>query len=116
MALVMGNYPTTRDSQGEQANPGTSTVMADTGTLKQGIYEVLVIASASADAQMVIQHRDAANTGNVGDNVVFYVSGGGPVEVRGRFDINLADERFRVMMDNALTGDAVATIFAWRVG
>lgn len=115
MARALGNYPTTVDSQGEQNNPTTASVMADTGALTPGVYEILVMASASADAQMQVEHRNAANDGVVSDTAIFYIAGGSGAEFRGRYDINTTSERFRVMMNGNLTGDAVATIFAWRV-
>lgn len=119
MAQRAANYPIIRDSQGEQTNPDTTTVMADTGAITAaqgggGIYEALVIASASAAAEFVVQVRNTANSGNTGDVHIFYAPAGSPVAVPLRFEITLS-ERVRVMMNAALTGDAVASIFLQRV-
>lgn len=109
------NLPLVVDSQGEKTNPTTSTVLADTGALTYpGVYEFLVVASASAAAQMQVQHRNVANDAVVSDACGFYLAASAPAEFRGRFFINTS-ERIRVMMDDNLTGTAFVNIFAWRV-
>ena len=107
------------DSQGEKTNPTTATVMADTDTIDShegggGIYEVLAVASASADAEFVIQRRNTANSANVGDTVTFYVPAKGTVSVPFRFEVERG-ERIRIMMDTNLTGVGVATVQVQRV-
>lgn len=103
------------DSQGEQTNPGTSTVMADTGAItKPGFYEVLAIVNTTANAQFELQHRNSGNTGVVSDTAGVYCAANAPAEVKGLYFIN-ENERVRVMMNAALTGDAWATLFVTRV-
>lgn len=119
MAQRASNYPVVRDSQGEQTNPTTSTVLADTGELDAeegggGIYEVLVVASCTVAAEFVVQVRNTANDGNVGDTHVFYVAASTPAAVPFRFEIE-RDQRIRVLPNAAITGDAVASVFAQRV-
>ncbi len=115
MANRLSNYPIIRDSQGEKTNPtGGTTVLADTAALDGGIYEVLVVASASAAAEFVVQVRNAANDANIGDTHIFYAPANTPVSVPFRFEID-ADQRVRVLCNADLTGDAVANVFAQRV-
>jgi hypothetical protein len=119
MAQRAANYPIVRDSQGEQTNPTTATVMADTGELDAeegggGIYEALVVASASATAEFQVQVRNTANSGNVGDTHIFYAAANTPVAIPFRFEVE-RDERIRVMMNANLTGDAVVNLIAQRV-
>lgn len=103
------------DSQAESTNPTTSTVLADTGAITApGVYEVLVCTSASANAQFVLQHRNAANGGNISDTAGFYTLANSGSEFRGRYFINY-NERLRVLPDDNLTGTAFCTIYAWRV-
>ena len=123
MAQRQAFYPVIRDSQGEQTNPTTATVMADTGALIDtstaytgggGIYEVLVSLSATALAEFVVQRRNVANGASVGDVFVFYCPANAGRDVPLRFEVE-AGERIRVMMNANLTGDAVANITAQRV-
>lgn len=130
MANRLSNYPLLTDSQGEQTNPTTATVMADTGALGNaytsdigaqtyykgggGIYEVTGSASATATAEFVIQLRNAANGANVGDTQVFYCGANTTVPFFFKFEVENG-QRIRVMMNTNLTGDAVVDITAQRV-
>lgn len=102
------------DSQGERTDPTTTTVLADTGVLVPGNYEVHLIASASANAQCQLQHRNAANDANVDDVTGFYVPANQTVEFYWGYFVN-RDERVRVMMDQNLTGTAWISLRAQRV-
>ena len=122
MAQRLSNYKIYSDSQGEATNPTTATVMADTGVIQDGtggfnngggVFEILVVASATATAEFVVQRRNSANSANVGDVVIFYCPANNTVSVPLRFELE-SGERFRVMMNANLTGDAVATIQAQR--
>lgn len=116
MALRQANYPVIRDSQGEQTNPTTSTVLADTGAIPLGgIYEITVISSASALGEFLIARRNAANDANVGDTVHFYSPASTTVAFVLPFEIE-KNERVRVIPQANLTGDAVVTVVAQRVG
>lgn len=119
MSFRQANFPVIRDSQGEQTNPTTATVMADSGALSEvvgggGIYEALVIVSTTVNAEFVVQRRNTANDGNVGDVHVFYASANNTVSVPFRFEVE-RNERIRVMMNANLTGDAVANVIVQRV-
>jgi hypothetical protein len=102
------------DCQGVKTNPTTATVMADTGVLPSGNYEVLVMASASATARFEVQHRNAANDAAASDVAPFRLSANAPAEFRAMYFVNYGD-RIRVMPTADLTGDGEATIFVQRM-
>jgi len=111
----MSQWPSIVDSQGEKTNPTTTTVMADTGVVGTGVYDVTAVLAAAANAQVQIQHRNAANDGAASDAVVVYVLANDSRVVTLRFACTARSERFRVMMDGNLTGVGVASIEAHRV-
>ena len=115
----IANFPIIRDSQGELTNPTTSTLLADSGPIGEesggtGVYEVLILASATATAEFVVQHRNNQNNQTVGDAVIFYTPANVPVPVPMRFFVDKGD-RIRVLPNASLTGDAVVNIFLQRV-
>lgn len=119
MSEYQSNYPVVSDSQGEQTNPTTATVMADTGALGSsvgggGIYEAFVVASASVLGKFQVERRNAANDATVGDVRPFYCLAASSVGYLFRFEI-LNGEWIRVMMTANLTGTAEATITVQRV-
>lgn len=115
----VANFPVIRDSQGEQTNPTTTVVLADTDELGDaaggtGTYEVLVVASATATAEFVVQLRNRANSVNVGDVHIFYVAANTTVSVPLRYSVE-SGQRVRVLINTNLTGDAVVSVFAQKV-
>jgi hypothetical protein len=74
----------------------------------------LVVTSASANAQFQLQHRQPSTGALASDTAGFYVPANNPTEIRGIYGIEAHDE-LRVMMDDALTGTAWATIYATQV-
>ena len=105
--------PPVIDSQGELTNPVDTTLAADTGALAPGIYDVLIVSSASANAQLFIQRRNVANDANVGDVSSFYTPAAQSNEFRCRYFVD-KNERLRVIMDGGITGTAAVTIYAHR--
>ena len=97
------------ESEGQTTNPGTTNVMADTGALDGGNYEVRALVGASAAATFALQRRNAANDGNVGDVPVLYVVAGSSAQFTLRYRVE-AGERIRLMMHAALTGTAAAAL------
>jgi hypothetical protein len=79
------------------------------------VYEVLVVFSASATAVFQVERRNAANDATVGDVPIVLVAANTPVAIPFRFEAENG-ERFRIMMQTNLTGDAYGTITAQRVG
>lgn len=117
MAERQANEKPTSDSQGEVTSPTTSTVMADTGALTRvGVYEVLGVVCAEASAQFQLEHRNAANDGNEDDVVAVYCPANSTVPFLWKFSINNRNERVRIMMQQNLTGVAVASLNVQRVG
>lgn len=114
--MPMSYWPSIIDSQGEKTNPTTTTVMADTGALPTGVYDVTVIFSTEANAQFQVEHRNAANDGNVSDVAIYYAQANASVApVIIRYATGQRNERFRVMLNQNLTGVAAVTIEAHRV-
>lgn len=116
----IANYPIIRSCKGEITNPDTSSILADTGEIKNsdggsGTWEILIVASANAAAEFAVQHRNSTNTGTQGDVMIFYTPTSVPCAVPFRFDLQTG-ERIRVTMNTALTGDAVVSLTAQRVG
>jgi hypothetical protein len=111
MAFRNESYVPVLDTQGKQTNPTTATVLADTGELSAGMYEVRVTVGCSAAATMNVEHRNAANGGNVTDVVLLRVAAGQTGMYVFKYAVNV-NERFRVVPEANITGDAEASIQA----
>lgn len=95
----------------EATNPVDDALVADTGALSVGNYDVIVTVGASAAAHFAVQRRNAANGANVGDVPILYAAAGQSGQYR--FYYTLAEgERIRVIMDDALTGTVACSINA----
>jgi hypothetical protein len=105
-----GNKPFL-ETEGEVTNPSDNDVVADTGALLPGIYEVRVTLGASAAAHYALQRRNAANDANVGVVPILYAAAGQSGQYVFRFSIETG-ERVVVAMDDALTGTA-SVILQW---
>lgn len=104
-----GNAPIL-DSQGEQTNPGTSTVLADSGAVPfKGLYEVRIVIGGSVASQFQVQRRNAANGATVGDVVGLYGAAGQSSQFILNYYLD-AGERVRVVPDDAITGTAFCSI------
>lgn len=114
MSIRQSNEKPVHDSQGVQTNPTTSDVMADTGQLPPGVYELVFMASTDADARMQVEHRNAGNTGNTSDVSAFRVPANQTITGLLRFFVN-KNERIRIMMTANLTGHAEASVNAQRI-
>jgi hypothetical protein len=111
MAVRADGNPPILASEGQKSNPTTATLMADTGALKAGLYEVRLIIGANDTAVFVFQRRNAANGANVGAVPVIYCAAGLSPEYVLLVTAE-EGERFRVMMQTNHTGTAAATIQA----
>jgi hypothetical protein len=80
-----------------------------------GVYDVEVYGAATATCEMALQVRNAANDANVGDAHVFYVGANATVRLSVPLEVE-GGQRIRVVANANLTGDAVASVFAKRVG
>lgn len=91
-------------------NPTTASVLADTGALVAGQYQFRVACGANAAAIFDIQHRNAANDGNITNEVPIVFT---PANASGEFIFDFqiaASERVRVVPNANITGDAAVTI------
>jgi len=104
-----GNKPVW-ESEGAQTNPTASQVMADTGALAEGLYDIRVICGATAAGSWVINRRNAANGADVGDQPVIYTAANTSQWVQVTMSLE-AGERVRVT-SGGLTGSASALITA----
>lgn len=105
----VGNPPLGPYSEGELTNPVDDALTADTGALAAGNYEFLITVGASAAADVMVQRRNAANSGNVGNTVVLKAPAGQSGQYRFLYVLETS-ERVRVIMDDALTGTIAVSI------
>lgn len=109
MAFFDWGNPYAIASEAEKTNPTDESVLADTGALNAGHYYGFATISASAAAQFRIERRNAANSAAVGAAILVYVPAGDVRQIAFAFTV-VASERIRVVMDDALTGTAGATL------
>lgn len=103
-----------RNSQGIQTNPTTATVLADTGAVAGGLYDVKIIVGSSVAATFEVQVRDSANAANVGSTHIVYVAAGQSAQfVLSNVGLN-PNERVRVLPQANITGTAAANVFVHR--
>jgi hypothetical protein len=114
MAQSNAAYAAYHDSAGKTNNPTTASVLADTGALPGAMYDVRVLVGCSAAATFNVQHRNAANSGNVSDTVLIRAAAGQTGEYILKYALN-KDERIRVVPEANITGDAEITIQAIKV-
>lgn len=113
MASPSASYPSTRNSAGSTTNPGTSDVLADTGALSAGLYEVRICVGCSVAAAFNFQHRNAAN-GATNETIVIRAAAGQTGEYVFKFNVN-TNERLRALPAAVITGVAEITIEATRI-
>jgi hypothetical protein len=103
-----GNKPVL-DASAATANPGTSDILADTGALGPGRYEVRVLVGGDAAGTFQVQRRNAANGANVGDVPIIYTAATSSGEYVLTYVLETG-ERIRVLPTASLTGNFAATI------
>ena len=103
-------------SNGEQTNTTTATVLADTGALTPngGRFVVWVTFATDANAQFDIQRRNAANAANVGSVPTVYVPANDTRQFSFAFALG-AGERIRVVPNAGITGVCAVTLNYQRV-
>ncbi len=99
---------------GEANNPASGTVIADTGQLPAGDYDVFlyggIAATTMAVANCIFQHRDAANAVTLN---AWAIPGVAPVSISQFIPLVLTianDERLRFVTGTIITGNVSATI------
>jgi hypothetical protein len=94
---------------GNQTNPGSNTVLADTGQFDaNGTFKFLILLSSDVASTMEIQYRNAGNNANVAAQRVF-LSASAPAQHIFSVGAKL-NERVRVLLISAITGNACALI------
>lgn len=105
-------------SEGELTNPADEAIVADTGAVTgSGIYEILALVSASANSQVKMARRNAANSADVGTVVGgLYVPANQTVPFVWKFFLDKT-ERVVLRMDDAQgAGTVWGSINAQRIG
>ncbi len=115
MAVRNDAYSPIHDCAGVTTNPTTVSVLADTGELSPGLYDVRVLVGSSVAAVFYIQHRNAANTDAQSDVVPVRAAAGQTGQYVFKFDVNVSGQRVRVLPAANITGDAEATVQAIRI-
>lgn len=92
-------------SEGEKTNPADELLMATSGAMAAGNYEVIVTLGASAAADFRLERRNAADAAAVGNTLVIKGPAGQSGQYRFLFKLETS-ERISVYMDDALTGTA----------
>lgn len=111
------NEPPVSASEGEQTNPIDEAILADTGALPPGIYEVLALVSASANSQVKMARRNTANSADISPVIGgLYVPANQTVPFAWKFPLN-KNERIVLRMDDAQAAGTVwGSLNVQRVG
>lgn len=115
--FVAGTNSIFVQSNGEQTNPTTATVLADTGALAPsngGRFLVWVTIASDANAQFDIQRRNSANSANVGSVPTAYVPANDTRQFSFAFTLD-ASERIRVVPNANITGTCAVTLNYQRI-
>lgn len=97
-------------TEGKKSSPSDNTLLADSGALTAQEWQVTILISSTIAAKVRIQHRNAANTGNIAQHEVS-VGGSAPYNTP-ILRIQVADnERIRVVTEGVILGDVQASLF-----
>jgi hypothetical protein len=108
------SYPHVQNSTGPQTNPTTATILADTGVLPGGIYQVFVLVGCSVAAKFSLEHRNASNDANVSDTMVIRAAAGQTGQYAFKFSVN-HNERLRIAPQANITGEGEASLQVFRI-
>ena len=95
-------------SEGDKTNPSSGDVLADTGAIAAGLYEVRVFAGTTLSSSVLVQRRTAANA-LVEPAVRLYTAANLSAEYVFTFKLETS-ERVRVVAGANLTGNAFAAL------
>lgn len=101
----------TWNTEGQKTNPSSGTVLADTGQLLAQEWRATIILSATALANVKLQHRNANNNGNVKEQNFSVLSSTLLHLPLLAISVTNADERVRVVTDGVILGNVQASIF-----
>jgi len=104
-------------SAGQVVNPALGAVLADTGALIAGVYDLIMYGAALGvgTANLIVQHRNAANTATLAEWEVLFQAPVGEwfTQPLPRLSYQFGDnERLRIITRFAEVGSEYATIFA----
>lgn len=106
VTLVSVSVPTTKTfvTEGEFTNSADGILLADTGALAAGVYEVqtLVGCSESNTCGARLQHRDAANAATLWQGLYILRQNGGAIVDSTVVKAIVANERFRLIQFGAI--------------
>lgn len=119
----MGHFPSagtdaTRAIGSLLVNPVATTEVANTGALAAGAYLVGFLVSASANAEVLLNHVNAAGTGNVWSLVVYVPANGqgGPILVPSKDPVAVGESYTMTMNANLAAGSIQGGIWCVNVG
>ena len=93
---------------GEQTNPATDAIVADTGQIGPGRYGFDIVIASAVAVNLMVEHRNLANDANVNAQVVYM---GATDQVQFYLDVELlAGERVRIRVVTGITGKMQASI------
>jgi hypothetical protein len=95
-------------------NPSDGAVLVDTGVLTAGNYLFAITGTGSAAWVYDLQHRNAANDGNVDSQRRRPAAGNEDFPLPNKITI-AAGQRLRAVLVGAVTGEIQMSIFAWEV-
>lgn len=100
------------------AAPG-STLAGDTGALPVGEYayylEVTHPSAAAANREVQLQHRDSGNAATIGSYGTFAAGSGKRIK-RGKFTVETANERLRLLTGTDATNTNIAVkLLVWKI-
>ena len=118
----MGHFPSagtdaTRAIGSELTNPAGGTQVAATGALAAGAYLVGFLVSATATAEILLNHVNSAGTANIWSTIIFVPANGqgGPILVPTKDPVAVG-ESYSITMNAALVGRIQGGIWALNVG
>lgn len=114
MATFTASYGPVIDSTTPQTNPQTTDILADSGPMQSGMYEVRVTCGCTVAAVFQFEHRNAANDANVTDPIVIRAAAGQTGEYVFKYHLN-TNERVRVRPQANITGGGEASVSLFRV-
>ena len=102
-------------SAGITLSPAANSILADTGQLPAGVYDVIISIGSNTGAaaeQWAVQHRDAANAANLG--IIEHIQlaeGNAQQPLYMAFSHSfVSNERLRILNTSAIVGSVIATI------
>jgi len=104
------NIPAT---EGDKAAPAADTLLADTGALDEGTWDITIGLFANEANSFLIQRRNAANTANVWQFRYRWSDSGRPFPLQNLRVVVNQDERIRVVNEGIAAGGTTYAAHIW---